>query len=546
MRYAAFSFVLGALLSMLAAVRAAPINDVPAPIVTRQTVFSIPFNVPVVNAADQPAEVRLLTSADRGATWQVTDRVDMRAQRLPYKGGFVFRAPTDGEYWFAIRTVDRAGQMKPERTSGPELRVVVDTRSPPLRPQSQVNGQNFATSGPTGVNPAPLTASMNRGTNHGAAGSGTGGFAQSTQWPADARTDLPLGRGDGAPKQPMIRAADAPTSSLDRAPARDLGPIEGPALSPPADGRLRPSGHFQDRDATRAIESGINPPIGNQYARPADEFAATTNSRSTSLGNRPTAAAEPAASDRSTIYFDRGGRGAVAGNEVSSPRMTRTSGLDYVIPPGEQLRMVNSTTFELDYDVESVGRSGIARIELWVTRDGGRTWDSMGVDSDNRSPFRATVDGEGIYGFRMTVESGSGLSGRAPQAGDLPDVWIGVDLSRPVARLISAEPGAGERAGEMMIRYEASDALLAKGPVTLSRSGQPGGPWTTIAAGLENNGQYSWRFDNTAPDRVFLRLEVRDEAGNVGAFEAADPISLERVLPQGRLRNVRPVGDSAG
>jgi hypothetical protein len=226
--------------------------------------------------------------------------------------------------------------------------------------------------------------------------------------------------------------------------------------------------------------------------------------------------------------------------------MTRASGLDYVIPPGEQLRMVNSTAFELDYDVESVGRSGIAKVELWVTRDGGRTWNSMGVDSDNRSPFRATVDGEGVYGFRMTVESGSGLSGRAPHAGDLPDVWIGVDLSRPVARLIAAEPGAGDRVGEMIIRYEASDALLSKGPVTLLRSTQPGGPWTTIAAGLDNSGQYSWRFDNTVPDRVYLRLEVRDEAGNIGAYEAADPISLERVLPQGRLRNVRPVEDSAG
>ncbi|HJS06292.1 MAG TPA: hypothetical protein VJ809_01485, partial [Pirellulales bacterium] len=519
MRYASFPFVLGAVVSVLAAVRAAPINDFPAPIVTRQTVFSIPFNVPVVNVADQPAEVRLLTSADRGATWQVTDRVDMRAQRLPYKGGFVFRAPSDGEYWFAIRTVDRAGQMKPERTSGPELRVVVDTRSPQLHPQSQVNGQNFATSSPRGAKEAPLTASMNRGTNNGAAGSGAGGFAQSTQWPADARTDLPLGRGNGASKQPMIRMPDDPSGLLAPARANDVGPIEGPALSPPADGRLRPSGQPWDREMTRAVESRINPPIGNQYTRQADEFPATTDSAGTPLDNRPTAAAAPAASGRSPIFFDRGGRGAVAGDDLSSPRMTRASGLDYVIPPGEQLRMVNSTTFELDYDVESVGRSGIARIELWVTRDGGRTWNSMGVDSDNRSPFRATVDGEGVYGFRMTVQSGSGLSGRAPRAGDLPDVWIGVDLSRPEARLISAEPGAGDRAGEMIIRYEASDALLAKRPITLSRSGQPGGPWTTIAAGLDNSGQYSWRFDNTAPDRVYLRLEVRDEAGNIGAFE---------------------------
>jgi hypothetical protein len=533
MRDAAVTFALWVLICAATALRAAPINDVPAPIVTRQTVFSIPFTVPVVNVAGQPVEVRLLASADRGATWQITDRVDLRAQRLPYKGGFVFRAPTDGEYWFAIRTLDRLGQMNPERTAGPELRVVVDTRPPQLDPQSPLNRQQL-----------PPTASMNRlATNNGAASNRSGGFSQTTPWPADARTDLPLGRGAGVSRESTLSTAVG-GGLHERAPVNDMGPIEGPALSPSADGRIRPSGQHLDRGNSGAVESRIHPPIGNQHTRRGNETS-PTDLRDAAREDRLSGATQPAASGRSPVYFDRGGAGAVAAIEPSSPRMTRASGLDYVIPPGEQLRMVNSTAFELDYDVESVGRSGIAKVELWATRDGGRTWNSLGVDSDNRSPFRATVDGEGVYGFRMTVESGSGLSGKAPQAGDLPDVWIGVDLSRPVARLISAEPGAGDRAGEMIIRYEASDTLLSKGPLTLLRSGQPGGPWTTIAAGLENSGQYSWRFDNTAPDRVYLRLEVRDEAGNVGAFEAADPISLERVLPQGRLRNVRPVEDSA-
>src|SRR5688500_17664958 len=126
MRYSAILFALWLALSAELTLRAAPINDLPAPILTRQTVFSIPFTVPAASPADQPAEVRLLTSSDRGSSWQVTDRVDLRAQRMPYKGGFVFRASRDGEFWFAIRTVDRQGQMKSERIGGPELRVVVD------------------------------------------------------------------------------------------------------------------------------------------------------------------------------------------------------------------------------------------------------------------------------------------------------------------------------------------------------------------------------------------------------------------------------------
>jgi hypothetical protein len=242
------------------------------------------------------------------------------------------------------------------------------------------------------------------------------------------------------------------------------------------------------------------------------------------------------------VYFNDGAEGGSAGAAV---RQATPQNFEFVLPPGEHLRMVNSTAFELDYEVDSVGRTGISKVELWMTRDGGRTWTSAGVDTDNRSPFRATVESEGVYGYRLTVQSGNGLGGRPPQPGDLPEVWIGVDLTRPMARLVSAEAAAGDRAGEILIRYEAGDALLAKGPITLLQSGQPGGPWTTIAAGLSNTGQYGWSFDETAPERVYLRLEVRDEAGNVSAFEASEPILLQRVLPQGRLRDVRPVGESA-
>ena len=62
--------------------------------------------------------------------------------------------------------------------------------------------------------------------------------------------------------------------------------------------------------------------------------------------------------------------------------------------------------------------------------------------------------------------------------------------------------------------------------------------------GLENTGKFAWRLDNRAPDRVFLRLEVRDEAGNIQNFVSSDAVSLDPVRPKGRIRDVRPIGDS--
>jgi hypothetical protein len=215
--------------------------------------------------------------------------------------------------------------------------------------------------------------------------------------------------------------------------------------------------------------------------------------------------------------------------------------LDFsVLPQGERPRMVNSRAFELDYEIDSVGPSGIGKVELWGTRDGGRTWSIFGVDSDNRSPIGATVDSEGVYGFRVVVQSGNGLGGRAPQPGDAPDIWLGVDLTRPTARITSAEVTAD--GSELVVGWEASDDVLDVRPVTLSYAASPQGPWTPLASGLENTGNYRWRLDSRVPDRVYVRLEVRDEAGNVGAFETAEPVSLDRHRPEGRIRSVRPLG----
>ena len=86
--------------------------------------------------------------------------------------------------------------------------------------------------------------------------------------------------------------------------------------------------------------------------------------------------------------------------------------------------MTNQRRFQLDYDIESVGPSGVAKAELWVTRDGGRNWSSAGIDRDKKSPHVIDAPGEGIFGYRMVIESGNGLAGRPPQSGDLAEVWV--------------------------------------------------------------------------------------------------------------------------
>jgi len=211
------------------------------------------------------------------------------------------------------------------------------------------------------------------------------------------------------------------------------------------------------------------------------------------------------------------------------------------LPPGERPRMINSRTFDLEYEVDSIGPSGIGRVELWGTRDGGQTWRRFTVDSDKRSPVRANVTEEGVYGFRVVVTNGSGFGAKPPAAGDQPDLWIGVDLTKPTARIVSAQQGVESEAGQLIISWQADDKMLAARPVSLSFSQARGGPWLPIAAGLENTGRYAWPIDTRTPPKLYLRLEVRDEAGNVGVHETTEPVAIDQSHPTVRIRSVRPV-----
>jgi hypothetical protein len=297
-----------------------------------------------------------------------------------------------------------------------------------------------------------------------------------------------------------------------------------------------PAGQYRYGDlASRAVEN-INPPIRNQMT-PDTNYAGSDSRPATSMPQQTQPGSPPLSIPSSPSVAGR-----TAPAHAAPPGGSSTGATP---PAGERPRMVNSKTFDLDYEVEGVGPSGIAKVELWGTRDGGRTWTSYGVSKDNRSPIRANVEGEGLYGFRITVQSGNGLGGSRPHSGDAPDMWVMVDLTKPVVRLIDATAGDGPNSGALLIRWQASDAALAARPITILFSDRPGGQWSIIAAGLENTGQYAWRPDSRAPDQIYLRIEARDEAGNIGVFQMAQPIAVDRIRPKARIRGVLAPANNA-
>lgn len=605
---------------------AAPGNMTQA-ISTRQSSFAIPYTIPVPKTpAETPAEIRLFVSSDLGKSWQVAETTKLGAITETQRGQFTFRAPGDAEYWFAIRTVDRAGQLRGGR-NGPELRVIVDAQPPVIKLDAQrgAAGEIAIRYDITDAALQPQSLALSyqlAGMTEWRSVSFDKPFGAvpekplqgtTTFWPERAGIELqvrleildaagnngatqvtvPATRGAAAP--PVARNLNEATTPWNGQPAAQQPAASSPPALPPHFGQQNPALNHPAMAARPGMRHDDPPPAFpfGDTSQPSgtrwNDVTSQTPTRTASSSPAPTLAppqdslgppmppASIAAMPSGPALFGPQGNpsppaypGPAATGPtnpgISNPLLAQpqpspiaprvesrvtapyepapVTGLrDYRLPTGEQPRMVNGRTFEWDYELESVGAAGIAKIELWMTRDGGNSWASVGVDPDNRSPVRTMVDSEGLFGYRMTVQSAGGAQPRAPQSGEQPEMWIGVDLTKPYARLVNAELGQGSAQGEIAITWEAKDALLARQPVSLAYSERREGPWTTIAAGLENTGRYAWRYDSQTPERLFLRLEVRDEAGNVGVSESIEALSLERTNPAVKLRNVRPVQD---
>jgi hypothetical protein len=216
-----------------------------------------------------------------------------------------------------------------------------------------------------------------------------------------------------------------------------------------------------------------------------------------------------------------------------------------VVPP-VQPKLVGSRTFALEYDLHDAGLAGVSKVELWGTRDGGQTWRSFARDDDHRSPMVVTVDDEGVYGFRIVVECTGSVAALPPSPGDAPELWVAVDLHRPVVELTAIERGEGNQSDHLILHWTAVDDNLEPRPIALFYSSRPAGPWSAIATSLHNTGEYSWRVERHVPARFYLRAEARDVAGNLAAYQTREPIEFSPQAPGGRLLDANVGDPSAG
>lgn len=510
----------------------------PKPIATNKTRFRIPFKFDAAALQRMNArELQLHVSDDRGLTWSL-------AQTLtPDAAKFEYQAAGDGEYWFAVKTLDGRNQLHPPVGSYETgLIVVVDTAQPLLDISLQQTS-------PGRVQLSWQAADANLDTStlkleYFQPGSQAWDVVEVTPR-ASGSTTWNVGQSG----QVTVRGTIADTATnVGRGQSQLQVAAAGDAVPPPKSNRRVPIAGVEDGSEQAALE-----PLPIQPApRLAPEVLANTRPPTF----RAPVEQQPAPEEyRGPVITPFGGGMAqnlnerlVSGSSTNKPEITQDRWSSQPEPAvassqptqrtSARQRVVSTRKFQVGYKVEDVGPSGIGAVEMFITQDHGRKWWKYGEDADQRSPFDVEVPQDGEYGFAIRVRSGAGLTSEPPMQGEAPSIVVAVDQTPPAVEMLPVQQGQGADINRLQIRWRIQDQHPSDKPVSLYYASNRNGPWEPISAWKEDTGSFEWTVGPGVPSQLYLRVVARDSAGNTSKAESPTPIVVDLSRPSARIVDV--------
>jgi hypothetical protein len=229
---------------------------------------------------------------------------------------------------------------------------------------------------------------------------------------------------------------------------------------------------------------------------------------------------------------------------VHPPEEEPTPPQTHSLPP---LRLVNKKQARIDFEVPHAGRSGLGSVDVYTTTDEGKTWEkapadrnvTLPISSKNHNPgpvsgsVTVTLPSDGkVYGFYLVVKNCAGVGNTLPNPGDAPQVRIERDTVVPEAELHPIKPDPNNPSA-VVLSWKAKDRNLASHPISLEWAPRREGPWTAIGEPhMANTGHYTWKVSEEIPSRVYLRLSVRDRAGNVAVAQTPGHLVIDLQPPE--------------
>jgi hypothetical protein len=535
------------------------------------------------------AELLLFVSNDQGQSWQRYAVAD------PSQDAFSFTAVSDGTYWFSVQVVDRQGRREPTDINAvpPGQKVTIDTTPPALRLRSveRVGDEVSVTWEVNETNPDLNTLKLEYRANDAPPTVGwypvslsQAALAGQTKFrvPVGVAVTVRMTMSDiagntgaeqkdvtngGMPNAVTSTTIPTPSAPLPLQPVRreELVPSP-PAISFSPTPTSIPSPQLTSQGGSFSIpvepistpQSMTQPPPGAT----TPQYAADSSVRpeSTKVAESSPPALQPAAATT-------GPKDAIGWGGASTPVQPSQSNHAPIAqpqfvgggllpqPPAAALpqrpsnaQMVNNTRLQLAYEVEKSGPSGVKLLELWLTRDEGRTWEKFLEHTQLDAPLTVDLPGEGLFGLTIVAYSGAGFTTGPPQPGDTPEMRVEVDMRPPEVVLTGIYPDPG-RADSVILTWKAEDKNLTSTPITLEWSDNAdSASWTPVTpngAAIGNSGTYTWNLPSRVPYRVYLRVRARDTAGNIGEYKTTQSVPIDLKKPEVKLKSIVPISTPA-
>jgi hypothetical protein len=486
-----------------------------------QTQFKIPIRIKPETHNDI-SELRLFCSQDEGKTWHQV------GVAKPTQDGFLFTAKGDGKYWFSVAVVNQkniqdpldpmaapVGQKIIVDTTKPEVRVGAERQNDEItafweiselypRPETLRVEYRAADAAADGLwSNVPVVGGQSRVTFKA---NNTAGVVVRVQM-EDQAGNLGSGQANVAGAAPVTPLVQPPPP----APPPSAPVLPQPVLTNPTPLPTNPASNWNN-----TMQTGTQP-VGR--APEVTPVSGLQTSTSQSIGSPSGGSFTP-----------------------GSPLAMRGT-----LPA---LQLINKGQVKLEYAVSKLGASGVGSVDVYMTTNEGQTWEPCRIEAAPDLPVTGaggTLKGgvivqlpkdDVIYGFAMVVRSGAGLGKPPPKSGDLPQIRLERDTTPPSARWLEPIADPVHR-DTLLLAWEAADKNIAVNPITLEWSATKDGPWTPIGAPeLPNTGRFTWAVPVMPTPRVYLRLTVRDTAGNTTVVLTDEPKLIDLSVPEVTITGV--------
>ncbi len=535
--------------------------------ITNRT-FKLPINYAKERAGIR--QVQLFVSRDQGATWA------QEAEMPPDRDFFAYVAKDDGVYWFNMVVVDMKGGRDPLDLTKepPAMKALVDTVKPAVRvtDAQRAGGDVEVRWQVEDKNPDDAATKV------AYRPAGSDGLWQEVTVPATSRTGVRFKPGLAGPVVVKVSVADLAGNKGEA--EKEIGAAGGElastsfsagAVPPVMPHPVPPVSAVPPPSPAPPFDLGpppvVTPPaVVGMTPPPAPAFVTPTPPAPAPGGPTYLASGQGKMTPDPVEWTNVKPAGSTTATALPGNALAVGSGVGPVSAPAgdaNRAQVVNTPRFDLAFEVDARGPSGISRVDLWVTRDGGRQW-LRWSEHDGRGPVRVALDVpgngqvEGPYGFRLVPVSGAGLSDAAPVPGTPPDLNVVLDVTPPLVKILppASDPGQPDT---LVVQWEATDRNLGDAPIVLEWSDAPAGPWRPLggapeagvvtasntapsAARLANSGRFAWRVPANLPThRVFLKVTARDLGGNVTEVMTREPLLVDLVKPRARIQGIVPV-----